>query len=66
MHIFVIGLQVVMMSIVRAIVPLLQVLFLVVFVIVIYAIVGLDFLYDRFHHSCWDNMTKTCKLIQLN
>ncbi|XP_066923067.1 muscle calcium channel subunit alpha-1-like isoform X2 [Clytia hemisphaerica] len=53
------SLQVVMMSIVRAIVPLLQVLFLVVFVIIIFSIIGLEFLYDRFHYSCWSAVTKS-------
>nr|XP_047135702.1 voltage-dependent R-type calcium channel subunit alpha-1E isoform X2 [Hydra vulgaris] len=46
------SLHVVMTAIARAIVPLLQVLFLIVFVISIYAIIGLEFMADRFHFSC--------------
>ncbi|XP_057290676.1 voltage-dependent calcium channel type A subunit alpha-1-like isoform X2 [Hydractinia symbiolongicarpus] len=53
------SLQVVMTSIVRAMFPLLQVLFLVVFVIIIYAIIGLEFFVKRFHYSCYSNDTKT-------
>lgn len=51
------GLQVVMKSIMRAMVPLLQVLVLTLFVIVIYATVGLSFLVDKFHATCFDNTT---------
>ena len=51
------GLQVVMKSIMRAMVPLLQVLVLTLFVIVIYATVGLSFLVDKFHATCFNNDT---------
>lgn len=51
------GLQVVMKSIVRAMVPLLQIALLVLFCILIYAIIGLDFLKDKFHYSCFNNKT---------
>lgn len=51
------SLQVVMKSIVRAMVPLLQIALLVLFCILIYAIIGLDFLKDKFHYSCFNNKT---------
>lgn len=38
-------------------VPLLQVLILTMFVIVIYATVGLSFLVDKFHATCYNNIT---------
>ncbi|KAK3737051.1 hypothetical protein QZH41_016673, partial [Actinostola sp. cb2023] len=46
------SLQVVMKSIGRAMVPLLQIALLVLFVIVIYAIIGLEFLRKSFHDTC--------------
>jgi len=46
-----------MKSIVRAMVPLLQILLLVLFCILIYAIIGLDFLKDKFHTTCFHNET---------
>ena len=46
------GLQVVMKSIMCAMVPLLQICLLVGFVIVIYAIIGLEFLCGKFHYAC--------------
>ena len=52
------GLQVVMKSIMRAMVPLLQVLVLTMFVILIYATVGLSFLVEKFHATCYKNDTR--------
>ena len=49
------GLQVVMKSIMRAMAPLLQICLLVIFVIIIYSIIGLEFLSGQFHYSCRDN-----------
>ncbi|XP_048587004.1 voltage-dependent calcium channel type A subunit alpha-1-like isoform X2 [Nematostella vectensis] len=49
------SLQVVMKSIGRAMVPLLQIALLVLFVIVIYAIIGLEFLMKQFHTTCFRN-----------
>ena len=49
------GLQVVMKSIMRAMAPLLQICLLVIFVIIIYSIIGLEFLSGQFHFSCRDN-----------
>ena len=51
----------VMTSVVRAMFPLLQVLFLVVFVIIIYAIIGLEFLKGRFKFGCYNNKNDKCK-----
>ncbi|XP_068695384.1 voltage-dependent calcium channel type A subunit alpha-1-like isoform X1 [Montipora foliosa] len=51
------SLQVVMKSIVRAMVPLLQIALLVLFCILIYAIIGLEFLRDKFHRSCYNEIT---------
>ncbi|XP_022780550.1 voltage-dependent N-type calcium channel subunit alpha-1B-like isoform X2 [Stylophora pistillata] len=51
------SLQVVMKSIVRAMVPLLQIALLVLFCILIYAIIGLDFLKDKFHTTCVNKTT---------
>ncbi|KAM7445212.1 hypothetical protein ABFA07_006340 [Porites harrisoni] len=47
------SLQVVMKSIVRAMVPLLQIALLVLFCILIYAIIGLEFLKNQFHSTCY-------------
>lgn len=46
------GLQVVLKSILRAMAPLLQIGLLVLFAIVIFAIVGLEFYSGAFHSAC--------------
>ena len=51
-----------MKSIVRAMVPLLQVLILTMFVIVIYATVGLSFLVNKFHKTCFNKKGKKSSL----
>ena len=51
------GLQVVMKSIMCAMAPLLQICLLVGFVIVIYAIIGLEFLVGKFHYVCHKNVS---------
>ncbi|XP_048587790.1 voltage-dependent P/Q-type calcium channel subunit alpha-1A isoform X2 [Nematostella vectensis] len=51
------SLQVVMKSIMCAMLPLLQICLLVGFVIIIYAIIGLEFLCGSFHYACHDNST---------
>lgn len=43
-----------MKSIARAMIPLLQILFLILFVIVIYAIVGLELLRGKFQWTCYN------------
>jgi voltage-dependent calcium channel L type alpha-1D len=51
------GLQVVLNSILRAMVPLLHIALLVIFVIIIYAIIGLELFSGTLHTTCWDNDT---------
>ena len=55
------GLHIIMTSIIKAVVPLLQVLYLLSFVISIYAIIGLEFMVERFHYSCKNNETGNCE-----
>ncbi len=52
-----IGLQVVLNSIIKAMVPLLHIALLVIFVIVIYAIIGLELFVGRMHRTCYNNFT---------
>ena len=47
------GLQVVLNSIVRAMVPLLHIALLVIFVILIYAVIGLELFIGKLHSTCW-------------
>eukprot|EP00794_Sanderia_malayensis_P016877 gene16877-18582_t len=56
------SLQVVMKSLIRAMVPLLQILLLVLFVIVIYAIIGLELLRGSFHYTCFRNTSSGFEL----
>lgn len=51
------SLQVVLNSILRAMVPLLHIALLVLFVIIIYAIIGLELFSGKLHKSCFDNAT---------
>ena len=51
------GLQVVLNSIGRAMVPLLHIALLVIFVIMIYAIVGLELFSGKLHSTCYINGT---------
>ena len=48
-----IGLQVVLNAIVKAMVPLLHIALLVVFVIIIYAIIGLEMFAGKLHRTCY-------------
>ncbi|ESO92791.1 hypothetical protein LOTGIDRAFT_119993, partial [Lottia gigantea] len=48
------SLQVVLKSIIRAMAPLLQVCLLVLFAIIIFAIVGLEFYAGAFHNACFE------------
>ncbi|XP_012945574.1 muscle calcium channel subunit alpha-1, partial [Aplysia californica] len=48
------SLQVVLNSIIRAMVPLLHIALLVIFVIIIYAIVGLELFYGKLHSACFE------------
>jgi hypothetical protein len=49
------GLQVVLNSILKAMVPLFHIALLVLFVIIIYAIVGLELFCGALHHACYIN-----------
>ncbi|XP_025410961.1 voltage-dependent calcium channel type D subunit alpha-1 isoform X7 [Sipha flava] len=51
------SLQVVLNSILRAMVPLLHIALLVIFVIIIYAIIGLELFSGTLHTTCWENDT---------
>ncbi|XP_015833195.1 muscle calcium channel subunit alpha-1 isoform X3 [Tribolium castaneum] len=48
------SLQVVLNSILRAMVPLLHIALLVLFVIIIYAIIGLELFSGKMHNTCWN------------
>ena len=50
-------------SILRAMVPLLHIALLVLFVIIIYAIIGLELFSGNLHKTCYDNVTS--KLIRI-
>lgn len=47
------GLQVVLNSIIKAMVPLLHIALLVLFVIIIYAIIGLELFMGKMHKTCY-------------
>lgn len=49
------SLQVVLNSILRAMVPLLHIALLVLFVIIIYAIIGLELYSGKLHYTCYLN-----------
>lgn len=51
------GLQVVLKSIMKAMIPLLQIGLLLFFAILIFAIIGLEFYMGKFHTTCFDNQT---------
>ncbi|XP_070559615.1 voltage-dependent L-type calcium channel subunit alpha-1D-like isoform X5 [Ptychodera flava] len=51
------SLQVVLNSIVRAMVPLLHIALLVIFVIMIYAVIGLELFSGKMHQTCFNNET---------
>lgn len=54
------GLQVVLNSIIKAMVPLLHIALLVLFVIIIYAIIGLELFIGKMHATCYMNGTREC------
>ncbi|OAD53497.1 Voltage-dependent calcium channel type D subunit alpha-1 [Eufriesea mexicana] len=53
------SLQVVLNSILRAMIPLLHIALLVLFVIIIYAIIGLELFSGKMHKTCRHNLTGT-------
>ncbi|XP_013793722.2 muscle calcium channel subunit alpha-1-like [Limulus polyphemus] len=56
------SLQVVLNSILRAMVPLLHIALLVIFVIIIYAIIGLELFSGKMHKTCFNNITNELAL----
>lgn len=60
------GLQVVLKSIIKAMAPLLQIGLLVLFAIVIFAIIGLEFYSGALHKSCYslENISKYANVIK--
>ena len=58
--IYLLGLQVVLKSILKALAPLLQIALLVMFAILIFAIIGLEFYSGALHKTCYsiDNLGK--------
>lgn len=53
------GLQVVLKSIIKAMAPLLQIGLLVLFAIIIFAIIGLEFYSGALHKTCYKCVTET-------
>lgn len=51
------GLQVVLKSIMKAMIPLLQIGLLLFFAILMFAIIGLEFYIGKFHTTCFDDIT---------
>merc|ERR1719300_1310004 len=51
------SLQIVMNAILMAIIPLINIALLVLFVIIIYSIIGLELFMGAFHKTCFDNVT---------
>ncbi|CAH2099000.1 unnamed protein product [Euphydryas editha] len=51
------SLQIVLNSILKAMVPLLHIALLVIFVIIIYAIIGLELFSGKMHKSCYNRLT---------
>ena len=56
-YFFLQGLQIVLNSILRAMLPLLHIALLVLFVIIIYAIIGLELFCGKMHMTCYYNGT---------
>jgi hypothetical protein len=56
-HLLFPGLQIVLNSILRAMLPLLHIALLVLFVIIIYAIIGLELFCGKMHMTCYYNGT---------
>ena len=57
MFLFIPGLQVVLKSIIQAMAPLFQITLLVLFMIVIFAIIGLELYSGAFHKTCISDTT---------
>lgn len=61
-----VGLQVVLKSILKAMAPLAQIALLVLFAIVIFAIIGLEFFSGAFHYACYRKDTGTRVAVTLS
>lgn len=59
------GLQVVLKSIMKAMIPLLQIGLLLFFAILMFAIIGLEFYMGKFHTTCFDNHTGKGECVSL-
>ena len=57
------SLQIVMNAILMAIIPLINIALLVLFVIIIYSIIGLELFMGAFHKTCFHNVTGTDSFI---
>jgi hypothetical protein len=53
------GLQIVLNAILMALIPLFNIMLLVMFVIIIYAIIGLELFSGIFHKACFNEITGT-------
>ena len=58
------GLQIVLNSIIKALIPLFHIALLVVFVVIIYAIIGVELFMGKLHRTCYNNMTGECAAAQ--
>uniref|UniRef100_A0A672ZFL4 Voltage-dependent L-type calcium channel subunit alpha n=1 Tax=Sphaeramia orbicularis TaxID=375764 RepID=A0A672ZFL4_9TELE len=58
------SLQIVLNSIMKAMVPLLHIGMLVMFVIIIYAIIGLELFIGRMHKTCYYSSTGVCLMVE--
>lgn len=58
------GLQIVLNSIIRAMLPLLHIALLVLFVIIIYAIIGLELFCGKMHMTCYLNGTGKTPIVR--
>ena len=59
------GLQIVINAILMALIPLINIMLLVMFVIIIYAIIGLELFSGIFHKTCFDIITSKFFLLFL-
>nr|QQY02566.1 voltage-dependent L-type calcium channel subunit alpha-1F [Cryptocotyle lingua] len=58
------SLQVVLNSIITAMVPLLHIALLVIFVIIVYAIIGLELFQSKLHYTCYNTTTPNYEMMK--
>ena len=58
------GLQIVLTSILKALIPLFYIALLVVFVIIIYAIIGVELFMGKLHYTCFNETTGKLRIIE--